>query len=81
MNITTIVIAAFLPVACIAAALALMRFFDVKEAGANQAQSDAEKLLVQVNREVKACRRVRAGAPSTATLAYLMADAMLEARK
>lgn len=68
MSITIIFIAAFLPVAGIAAVGALMRFFDVKEAGANRAQSDAEKLLVQVNREVTARRRVRAGAPSTATL-------------
>lgn len=68
MSITTIFIAAFLPVACIAVADALMRFFDVKEAGANRAQSDAEKLLIQVNREVTARHRVRAGAPSTATL-------------
>lgn len=60
MSFTTIFLAACLPVVCIAAAWGMMHLFDVKQATAEQARADAEKLLSQVNREVKV-RRVRAG--------------------
>lgn len=53
MSITTAIIAVFLPLACIAAAAALMRLFDVKEATTAQAQIEAEKLLSQVDLLVK----------------------------
>ena len=66
MTFMTVTIVVLLPVACIAAAAALMRLFDVKEVTSEQAQSDVENLLSQVNREVKIRRRVRAGAPSSA---------------
>jgi hypothetical protein len=45
MSITTAIIVLFLPFACIAAASALMHLFDVKDATAEQAQAEAEKLL------------------------------------
>ena len=64
MTITVAIIAVFLPVVCIAAAAALMRLFDVKKVTTEQAQIEVEKLLSQVNQEVKIRRRVRAGAPS-----------------
>jgi hypothetical protein len=47
MSFTTVIIAVFMPFACIAAATALMRLFDVKEVTAEQAQAEAEKLLAQ----------------------------------
>lgn len=61
MSLTTLHIAIFALVACIAAAVALMRLFDLKDATAEQAGAEAEKLLAQANREVKKTRRVRAG--------------------
>ena len=45
MGVTTVIIAIGLPLACVAAASALLRLFDVKEATAEQAQAEAEKLL------------------------------------
>ncbi|MFZ4479903.1 MAG: hypothetical protein ACOYNZ_08450 [Rhodoferax sp.] len=68
MTFTTAMVAVFLPIACIATAVALMRLFDVKAATAEQSQVEAEKLLAQVNQEVTVRRRVRAGAPSNATV-------------
>lgn len=68
MSFTAVMIAVFLPVACIAAASGLMRLFDVRDATIEQSQAEAEKLLAQVNREATISRRVRAGAPSNATL-------------
>lgn len=62
MTFTTVLIALFVPVACIAAAAALMRLVDVKDASAEQVHAEAERLLAQVNREVRITRRVRAGA-------------------
>ena len=61
MSFTTLIVAVFVAVACIAAAVALMRLFDVKDATAEQVQAETEMLLAQVNREVKTTRRVRAG--------------------
>lgn len=81
MSITTVIIAVFLPVACIAGAAALMRLFDVKVSTAEQARADAEKLLSQANREVKARHRVRAGAPSNVTLADFPHFASLSATR
>ena len=69
MSITTTIIAVFLPLACIGAAAALMRLFDVKDFTPEQSQAEAEKLLLQANREVRVRRRVRAGPPSNAALA------------
>ncbi|MEI7538668.1 MAG: hypothetical protein WCJ76_15715 [Comamonadaceae bacterium] len=69
MSITTAITFLSLPVACVAAAAALMRLFDVKDITIEQAQFEAEKLLSQANQEVKMRRRVRAGAPSNAALA------------
>ena len=57
----TLFIAVFVLVACIAAAVVLMRLSDLKDATAAQAEAEAEKLLSQANREVKKTRRVRAG--------------------
>ncbi|MFZ4478638.1 MAG: hypothetical protein ACOYNZ_01950 [Rhodoferax sp.] len=68
MSITTTITVVILPIACVAAAAALMRLFDVKDVTTEQAQSEAEKLLSQANREVKIRRRVRAGPPSNAAL-------------
>ena len=68
MSFAAVTIAVFLPVACIAAASGLMRLFDVRGATIEQSQAEAEKLLAQVNREATIRRRVRAGAPSNATL-------------
>lgn len=81
MSITTVIVAIFLPFVCIGAAAALMRLFDVKEATVEQAQSEAEKLLVQVNREVPIRRRVRAGAPSNAKLSEFPYFAILNATR
>lgn len=72
-------IAIFLPVASIFAAIALMRMFDVKDARAEQTQAEAEKLLAQVNREVKRRHHVRAGAPSNLTLTNVPRFASLSA--
>ena len=69
MSITTAITVVVLPFACIAAASALMRLFDVKEATPEQVKAEAERLLVQFTPEVKMRRRVRAGAPSNAALA------------
>ena len=68
MSIAAAVTVVILPLACVAAAAALMRLFDVKDTTAEQAQFEAEKLLVQVNREVTVRRRVRAGAPDNMAL-------------
>ena len=62
MSFTTILAALLALVACVAVAVALMRLFDVKDATAEQAQAEVEKLLRQANQEVKTTRRVRAGA-------------------
>ena len=67
MSFTTVIVAVFVAVACIAAAVALMRLFDVKDATAEQVQAEAEKLLAQVDREVKITRRVRAGTLGSTT--------------
>ena len=69
MNITIIIMAVFLPVACLAAAAALMRLFNVKDATIDQAQAEAERRMLQFTADVKMCRRVRAGPPSNAVLA------------
>ena len=69
MSITTAITVMSLPVACVAAAAALMRLFDVQDATPAQSQAEAEKLLRQANQEVTIRRRVRAGAPSNAALA------------
>ena len=69
MSITIAIAVVVLPVACIAAATALMRFFDVKAPTPEQSQAEAEKLLAQFNTEVRVRRRVRAGPPSNAELA------------
>jgi hypothetical protein len=69
MSFITVIIAVVLPLGCIGAAATLMRIFDVEEATLEQAQSEAEKLLTQVNREVAKRRRVRAGVPSNAQFA------------
>ena len=66
MSFTTVLTALLVPVACIAAAVALMRLFDVKDATAEQVHAEIEKLLGQANREVKITRRVRAGAVTSA---------------
>ena len=66
MNFTTVILAVFLPVACIAVAAALMRLFDVKDATADQAQTQVEMLLLKVNHDVQTRRRVRAGVPNSA---------------
>lgn len=81
MSFSTVIFAVFLPVVCIAAAAALMRLFDVKEATVEQAQSEVEKLLSQANREVKIRRRVRAGAPSNAAFADFSHFASLSAAR
>jgi uncharacterized membrane protein len=59
LTLLTLLIAIFVLVSCIAAAVVLMRRSDLKNATAVQAE--AEKLLAQANREVKKTRRVRAG--------------------
>ena len=41
------ILAVFLPVACIVAAMVLMRLFDVKAATPEQTQSEVERLLSQ----------------------------------
>ena len=64
MNLTTIILAVFLPLACLAAAAALMHLFDVKDATTEQVQAEIQSLLSKVNRDVQTRRRVRAGAPS-----------------
>jgi len=69
MNITTVIVLVFLPVACIAAAAALMRLFDVKDATTEQARSEAESWMVQPAPVVKVRRRIRAGAPGHVALA------------
>lgn len=69
MSVTTVILALFLPVFCIFAAIALMRLFDVNGATPQQAKSEVEKLLSQANQDVKVRPRVRAGAPSNAALA------------
>jgi hypothetical protein len=69
MNLTTIILAVFLPLACLAAAAALMHLFDVKDAATEQVQVEVRSLLSKVNRDVQTRRRVRAGAPSNATSA------------
>ena len=67
-SFSAIIFGVFLPVACVAAATALMRLFDVKDATSEQAKAEAEKLLMQVDQEITIRRRVRAGAPSNAIL-------------
>ena len=62
MSFTTLLTALVVSVACIAAAIALMRLFDVNDATPEQLHDEIEKLLGQANREVKMTRRVRAGA-------------------
>lgn len=79
MSFIVLSIAIFLPVASILAAMALMRMFDVKDATAEQTQAEAEKLLAQVNREVKRRHHVRAGAPSNPTLTDVPRFASLSA--
>ena len=68
MSITQAIIAVSLPAVCIAAAAGLMRLFDVKDTTSEQSQAEIEKLLAQFSAEVQVRRRVRAGAPSDATL-------------
>ena len=63
MSVMTVFIAGFLSLVCISAAAVLVRLMAVK-----QAKSETEKLLTQVNREVKIRRRVRAGAQSDVPL-------------
>jgi hypothetical protein len=63
MSVMTVFIAGFLSLVCISAAVVLVRLIAVK-----QTKSETEKLLTQVNREVKIRRRVRAGAPSDVPL-------------
>ena len=67
MSFTTVLIAAFTLVACIAAAAALMRLFDVKDVTAEQTKAEVEKLLAQADREVRQIRHVRAGALTSQT--------------
>ena len=62
MSITTLLTALMVLVACIAAAIALMRLFDVNDATPEQLRDEIEKLLGQASREVRVVRRVRAGA-------------------
>lgn len=62
MSITTLLTALVVLVACIAAAIALMRLFDVNDATPDQIHDEVEKLMGRANREVKVVRRVRAGA-------------------
>jgi len=69
MNIATAIIALILTLACIVAANALMRLFDVKDATPEQSQAEAEKLLAQFTPQARMLRRVRAGPPSNAALA------------
>ena len=69
MSIIQAIIAVSMLVVCIAVAAGLMRLFDVKGATPEQTQADVERLLAQVNREVKVRRRVRAGAPTDAVSA------------
>ncbi len=69
MSIIQAIIAVSMLVVCIAVAAGLMRLFDVKGATPEQTQADVERLLAQVNREVKVRRRVRAGAPIDAVSA------------
>jgi len=69
MSITQAIIAVAMLVVCIAAAAGLMRLFDVKGATPEQTQAEVERLLAQVNKEVKVRRRVRAGAPTDAVSA------------
>ncbi len=71
MSITQAIIAVSLPAVCIAAAAGLMRLFDVKDTTSEQVQAETERLLAQITQEVNKRRRVRAGAPSNATLAEL----------
>ena len=61
----TILIVVFVLVACIAAAVVLMRLSDLKDA--TSAQAEAEKLLAQANREVRKTRRVRTGTQKSTT--------------
>ena len=61
MNIATAIIALILTLACIVAANALMRLFDVKDATPEQSQAEAEKLLAQFTPQARILRRVRAG--------------------
>jgi hypothetical protein len=65
MNFATLVIAVLLPFACIGVAAALMRLFDVKDATAEQAQAQAERLLLRVNHDLQTRRRVRAVSAAT----------------
>ncbi len=81
MSITTAVTVVILPLACVAAAAALLRLFDVKDTTAEQAQFEAEKLLAQVNREVTVRRRVRAGAPDNVALAAVPRFTSLSANR
>ena len=82
MSFTSVLIAVVVPVACIAAAVALMRLFDVKDATAEQIQAEAEKLLAQVNQEVKITRRVRVGVlKSTTRVNFLRFSSLSVARK
>lgn len=69
MNVNTVILVVFLPAACIAAAAALMRLFEVKEATSEQSQAEVARLLAPVSPEARVRHRVRAGAPSNATLA------------
>ena len=81
MSITTVITVVVLPVACIAAATALMRLFDVKATTPEQSQAEAEKLLAQFNTEVRVRRRVRAGPPSNAALAEFQRLSSLSATR
>jgi len=69
MSTTQVILAICLPAMCIAAAVGLMRLFDVKDTTSEQAQAETERLLAQITQEVNVRRRVRAGAPSNAALA------------
>ena len=62
MSFTTLITALVVPLACIAAVVALMRLFGASDATAEQLHAEVEKFLGQASREVKVVRRVRAGA-------------------
>ena len=66
MSFITLITALVVPLACIAAAIALMRLFDVNDATPEQVHDEVEKLLGQASQEVKVVRRVRAGAVTSA---------------
>jgi uncharacterized membrane-anchored protein YhcB (DUF1043 family) len=81
MSFTTLFLAVLLSVVSIVVAIVLMRLLAVKVSTDEHTQADAEKLLLQVNLEVKIRRRVRAGASVNALSADFPHFASLSATR